>query len=48
MPESTSHQLVVFALGSEEYALPIGAAREIIRMAALTQGRSSRSTRPRA
>ncbi len=23
MPETTSHQLVVFSLGSEEYALPI-------------------------
>jgi len=31
MPESTSHQLVVFSLGSEEYALPIGAVHEIIR-----------------
>ena len=25
MPETTTHQLVVFSLGSEEYALPIGA-----------------------
>ena len=31
MPESTSHQLVVFSLGSEEYALPIGTVHEIIR-----------------
>ena len=31
MPESTSHQLVVLSLGSEEYALPIGAVHEIIR-----------------
>ena len=31
MPETTSHQLVVFSLGSEEYALPIGAVHEIIR-----------------
>ena len=31
MPESTTHQLVVFSLGSEEYALPIGAVHEIIR-----------------
>ena len=34
MPESTSHQLVVFSLGSEEYALPIGAVHEIIRFSA--------------
>jgi purine-binding chemotaxis protein CheW len=31
MPETTSQQLVVFSLGSEEYALPIGAVHEIIR-----------------
>jgi len=31
MPEITSQQLVVFSLGSEEYALPIGAVHEIIR-----------------
>jgi purine-binding chemotaxis protein CheW len=31
MPDITSQQLVVFSLGSEEYALPIGAVHEIIR-----------------
>src|SRR5436190_5472370 len=31
MSETTSQQLVVFSLGSEEYALPIGAVHEIIR-----------------
>ena len=31
MSEITSQQLVVFSLGSEEYALPIGAVHEIIR-----------------
>ena len=31
MSESTSQQLVVFSLGSEEYALPIGSVHEIIR-----------------
>jgi len=31
MPDTTSHQLVVFSLGSEEYALPIGSVHEIIR-----------------
>jgi purine-binding chemotaxis protein CheW len=31
MPEATTHQLVVFSLGSEEYALPIGTVHEIIR-----------------
>jgi purine-binding chemotaxis protein CheW len=31
MSEVTSQQLVVFSLGSEEYALPIGAVHEIIR-----------------
>jgi len=31
MADITSQQLVVFSLGSEEYALPIGAVHEIIR-----------------
>jgi purine-binding chemotaxis protein CheW len=31
MSETTSQQLVVFSLGDEEYALPIGAVHEIIR-----------------
>jgi purine-binding chemotaxis protein CheW len=31
MSDITSKQLVVFSLGSEEYALPIGAVSEIIR-----------------
>ena len=31
MSDFTSHQLVVFSLGGEEYALPIGAVHEIIR-----------------
>jgi purine-binding chemotaxis protein CheW len=31
MSDITSHQLVVFSLGSEEYALPIGSVHEIIR-----------------
>jgi purine-binding chemotaxis protein CheW len=31
MSDLTSHQLVVFSLGSEEYALPIGSVHEIIR-----------------
>jgi purine-binding chemotaxis protein CheW len=31
MPDLSSQQLVVFSLGSEEYALPIGAVHEIIR-----------------
>jgi purine-binding chemotaxis protein CheW len=31
MPDITSQQLVVFSLGSEEYALPIGSVHEIIR-----------------
>ena len=31
MSEVSSQQLVVFSLGSEEYALPIGAVHEIIR-----------------
>ena len=30
MSDTTSRQLVVFSLGSEEYALPIGAVHEII------------------
>ena len=33
MSEATPQQLVVFSLGSEEYALPIGAVHEIIRYA---------------
>ena len=31
MSDTTSQQLVVFSLGSEEYALPIGTVHEIIR-----------------
>src|SRR3954469_24564045 len=31
MSDITSQQLVVFSLGAEEYALPIGAVHEIIR-----------------
>ena len=31
MSETTSHQLVVFSLGGEEYALPIASVHEIIR-----------------
>ncbi len=31
MPDISSQQLVVFSLGREEYALPIGAVHEIIR-----------------
>jgi purine-binding chemotaxis protein CheW len=31
MSEATQQQLVVFSLGSEEYALPIGTVHEIIR-----------------
>jgi purine-binding chemotaxis protein CheW len=31
MPDTTSQQLVVFSLGTEEYALPIAAVHEIIR-----------------
>ncbi len=31
MPDISSQQLVVFSLGGEEYALPIGAVHEIIR-----------------
>ena len=33
MSEATAQQLVVFSLGSEEYALPIGTVHEIIRYA---------------
>ena len=33
MSDITSQQLVVFSLGSEEYALPIGSVHEIIRFA---------------
>jgi purine-binding chemotaxis protein CheW len=31
MSDATSQQLVVFSLGNEEYALPVGAVHEIIR-----------------
>src|ERR1044072_3514914 len=31
MSDTTSQQLVVFSLGAEEYALPIGSVHEIIR-----------------
>ncbi len=31
MSDTTSQQLVVFSIGSEEYALPIGSVHEIIR-----------------
>src|ERR1044072_9529605 len=31
MSDTTSQQLVVFSLGTEEYALPIGSVHEIIR-----------------
>ena len=31
MSDITSQQLVVFSIGSEEYALPIGSVHEIIR-----------------
>jgi len=31
MPDTTPKQLVVFSLGAEEYALPIGSVHEIIR-----------------
>jgi ABC-2 type transport system ATP-binding protein len=34
MSDTTSQQLVVFSLGSEEYALPIGSVHEIIRFTA--------------
>ena len=43
MSEFTSHQLVVFSLGGEEYALPIGAVHEIIRF---TEPRSVASDQP--
>jgi len=43
MPESSSYQLVVFSLGSEEYALPIGTVHEIIRF---TEPRSVASEVP--
>jgi purine-binding chemotaxis protein CheW len=41
--DSSSKQLVVFSLGSEEYALPIGAVHEIIRY---TEPRSVASSEP--
>jgi purine-binding chemotaxis protein CheW len=40
---SSSQQLVVFSLGSEEYALPIGAVHEIIRY---TEPRTVASSQP--
>jgi purine-binding chemotaxis protein CheW len=43
MSDFTSHQLVVFSLGGEEYALPIGAVHEIIRY---TEPRSIASDQP--
>ena len=43
MSDFTSHQLVVFSLGGEEYALPIGAVHEIIRF---TEPRSVASDQP--
>ena len=43
MSDFTSHQLVVFSLGGEEYALPIGAVHEIIRY---TEPRSVASDQP--
>jgi purine-binding chemotaxis protein CheW len=43
MSDTTSQQLVVFSLGSEEYALPIGAVHEIIRF---TEPRSVASDQP--
>ena len=43
MSDITSQQLVVFSLGSEEYALPIGAVHEIIRF---TEPRSVASDVP--
>ena len=43
MSDFTSHQLVVFSLGREEYALPIGAVHEIIRY---TEPRSVASDQP--
>src|SRR4051795_9374042 len=43
MSDITSQQLVVFSIGSEEYALPIGAVHEIIRF---TEPRSVASEVP--
>lgn len=43
MPEITPKQLVVFSIGSEEYALPIEAVHEIIRY---TEPRSIASNAP--
>jgi purine-binding chemotaxis protein CheW len=43
MSEITSQQLVVFSIGTEEYALPIGAVHEIIRF---TEPRSVASEVP--
>jgi purine-binding chemotaxis protein CheW len=43
MSDFTSQQLVVFSLGGEEYALPIGAVHEIIRY---TEPRSVASDQP--
>jgi purine-binding chemotaxis protein CheW len=43
MSETSSQQLVVFSIGSEEYALPIGAVHEIIRF---TEPRSVASDVP--
>src|SRR4051812_49939259 len=43
MSEITSQQLVVFSIGTEEYALPIGAVHEIIRF---TEPRSVASDVP--
>ena len=43
MSDFTSQQLVVFSLGAEEYALPIGAVHEIIRF---TEPRSIASDVP--
>ena len=43
MSDITSQQLVVFSLGGEEYALPIGSVHEIIRF---TEPRSVASDQP--
>ena len=43
MSDTTSQQLVVFSIGSEEYALPIGSVHEIIRF---TEPRSVASQVP--
>src|SRR6476661_4368900 len=43
MSDTTSQQLVVFSIGSEEYALPIGSVHEIIRF---TEPRSVASDVP--